>query len=144
MFVYDNECNYVYDNISLHMIMKICVWDNGRRQKHFFCGKFLRSPCKNVTKYFCIFFRLRKFCIFFSFSQKNTYFGCVQGVCHPPPSFTDWSVTYRFFYAFPNRMFLFIMQLLLVFQPLMLITRSTVRKKYKAFFWLVRVTVQDS
>ena len=40
---------------------------------------------KNVTKYFCIFFHFRTFCIF-SLSEKNTYFGYGRGFQPPPPT----------------------------------------------------------
>ena len=38
--------------------------------------------------------------LFLFFRRKKNYFGYGHGVC-PPPPFTDQSVTYRFFYAFP-------------------------------------------
>ena len=63
-------------------------------QEKYFHG----YPCKNFTKYFCVFFRFRTFCIFFSFYRpKHIYFGCGQGVDPPPPPFTDQSATNSFF-----------------------------------------------
>ena len=53
-------------------------------------------PCKNITKYFCIFFHFRTFCFCFSFLEKTPILVVACGIC-PPPPFTDWSVTYRFF-----------------------------------------------
>ena len=51
-------------------------------------GKILRKvfngyPCKNGTTYFCVFFRFRTFCVFFSFTAKKYLFWLRPGV--PPP-----------------------------------------------------------
>ena len=84
-YVFMKEKNFGYKGKHLsryfHKILK------------FFNG----YPCKKVTKYVCIFFPFQNILhLFLFFSKKNTYFGYGQGVC-PPPPFTDWSVTSRFF-----------------------------------------------
>ena len=62
---------------------------------------FYGYPCKNVTKYFCTFFRFRTFCLFSLFQKKTPILVTAKG-------FSLLSSVYglvrdlNFFYAFPN------------------------------------------
>ena len=92
-----NGLKRMKENKTLVLKEKYLLYENIEKNARVFNG----NPCKNVTKYFCIFFHFREFCIFFSFSEEKKP-GYGQRV--PPPLVYGLVLTYScFFYdAFIN------------------------------------------